>query len=246
MENNSSLNLEDIDKDEIMIGENGNVEKKDKSSRSERKPHPSRNLTEKQAGEIKWILMNKNVADVVISELYPISTGTVRDLRKGISYRNVPQRKPDFDIKDEISSNRSNITHNKRALSNPKAAKIKWVAQNTYIRNQLIAKYFECSEKQVIRIQHNMYYKSVNPKKPEWNIQDEFINFFGDKVNLHSKEMHISTKDLAEIKYLVENVPVYNKKIENVYGCNTISAFKRSRAWLHTEPRYVDPDKKLG
>lgn len=197
-------------------------------------------LLKREAGEIKWIFMNlkpRPTATNVANE-YGITNNAVIDIKNGKNHSSVPVKKPKDGVINRIRDGRDEKTH--RGLKDKRAAEMKWILEKTEILNTKVAEYYDYPEAAIYQVEMGNWYDEVKPKEPNFNPQDEFIRFFGRKCNIYSSSVYKSTLELAEMKWLSENVPIHDRTISDQYNANQLTAYKKCAVWWKVEPRKPD------
>lgn len=172
-------------------------------------------LSTREKQEIKWLLENTQLSQKKIEEKYN-TTSPVSDINVGKVGKNLDPKKPDQIPKGQKQTFK---------LSKQEAAEIKWLLENTKLKNTPIGDHYNVTSTTVWEIDDNRIHKDVQPQQP-----DKTPN--GEKHEPNLKEL------VPEIKWYLENTNLPQKEIGNKFGfCRkTISSINCEKRYPNLKP----------
>jgi group I intron endonuclease len=130
-----------------LIGENGNNTK----------------ITNKQAGEIKWLVENTNMTYGQISSHYPVSKNIPKDIKHGKSWVHVESQKPKHLTKYQMKR-----VDKHKTISDQNASEIKWLATESDMTQEEIADMYSVSGTTVYDLKQERSRSCIKPVKPDF------------------------------------------------------------------------------
>lgn len=175
-------------------------------------------LTEKEAGEVKY-LAQKGYHQLDVAREYSIIRQTVSDIKMEKRWSYLEPSEPDS-IPDSLD--RGN-------LSSERAAEVKYLAQEGF--NQYdIAREYGISQTAVCEYKNGHKRADLQPKEPEVipSGLDGGLNTLGKK-------------EVGEIKYLLQEEDIHQTEIAEIYDTSTsnVSMIKTGKTWPDVEPKQL-------
>lgn len=193
--------------------------------------NPKSKLLNEDVSHIKWILSNVDTTNKQVAKYYGVSANSILKIQKHVTWVNVEEKNPDFDIPDSlirqklIGENANNVK-----ITRKQASEIKWLVKNTDMTHSQITSHYSVSTHILRDIKRGNSWVHVEGRRPK--------HLTGYQMKRDSKNKTISDQDASEIKWLALENDMTQQEIANMYGVSrkTIYNLKYERKRSDVKP----------
>lgn len=181
-----------------------------------------RKLNEEMVREIKKIIYEEKLSDSEVAKMYNTKRETINSIRLGKIWSHV---KTEYD--DIISEKKF------ENLSLDNVVQIKKLIATTEITNKELAEKYKVDASSI---------SNIKTLKSHTEIASEYNDALFEKNKTKKKPSKLTDEQVGEIKVLLANERLSNKKLSDKYNCDpsVISNIKLLKAYKDTAPEYND------